>query len=413
MVWLEIASPAFFALSTAAGIALYALRRTHGPIAYLWLAVLLGSVGVAFFAWRRARSSWYGITDARVLLETTLGLNSRLSAAVAGVTIWPAALNPLPPVLRRNSLAAFGWLVTAFGLLAIAWWAPLPDGARQTRPVVEKSPALAQTEAMLAELAKLDIADPVSRDQLAAELHELSSHSPEDQYSHSALEAADALRDQTMEAVKGLARNYDSAASALSAFESRDTATAGNEKQQVGQQLSNALDGLRTGRLAGNREIVSALDAAEKSPSSLSSEQQRQLRDRLAAAGAQAHGIAGAAGAEATIAAPDWNHPATGQNQRGNGGVDEGGGETPLTMTSQLADWQNGQLQGVSGTDLSRAALGDLLNVGNGGAPQVDKSTLQVLTTAGDLKNSGHGGEAVWVDRLTPAERAAMQQLFK
>lgn len=415
--WLEKMAPALFALSTAAAIALYALRRTGGSVFYLWIGLLVGLGCVAFVAWRRARPFWYGLADARVLLETTLGLDARLSAAAAGVTPWPPALTPLPAVLRRNSLTAPGWLLAALGLLAVSWWAPLPNGSKPVHSFAEKPPALLQTEAMLKELAKLDIADPVSQDQLAADLRELAAHTPEEQYSHSSLEAADALRNETMEALKTLARDYDSAASALAAFESRDAANMGNESAQTKEQLANALDGLRTGRLAGNHEIVSALSNAEKSPSSLTKEQQRELSDRLSKAGAQARGVAGAAGPGANIAAPDWSKPASRRRSSGRGGAggvsDDDDGDTPLTMKSELADWQNGQLQGVSGEDRSRAALGDLLNVTNGGAPQVDPSALPAATSGGTVTSPGHGGEAVWIDHLTPAERTAMKQLFK
>lgn len=406
-VWLEQFAPVAFGLSSAAAIAVFALRRTEGPVAFAWLGLMATIAGAAGFAWWRGRSRFHRPADARVILESALHLDSRLSAATDGVTRWPEQ-TAVPPIVRWSSLAAPGWLVGAVVLLAAGAWLPVFGRLGPNRRPVEKPPALAQTEAMLEELAKLEVADPASLDQLNAQARELAERSPEDQYTHSGLEAADTLRDQTMAAVQNLARSYDGAAGALAPFESRD-ASGNADLKGADDRLAAALDGLRSGRLAGNPALSSLLAAAKR----MSSEQLKQLRDKLNQAGAGARGVAGAAGAGAKIAGPGQGQGEGEGEGYGKGGVTRGRGDAPLTMSLDPTAEQAGKLQALSPGDLERATLGDFAGMEHGGAPQVDPAKLGGPSSAGAAAATARGGDAVWIDRLSPADRAVLREVFK
>jgi len=405
VVWLEQFAPLAFGLSSAVAVALFALRRTAGPVAPAWFGLAAGTALAAVIGWWRSRPRFHRPADARVILESALHLDSRLSAAADGVTAWPARTD-LPAIVRWSSLAAPGWLAGALVLLAAGALLPVFGRTGQDRRPVEKPPSLAQTEAMLEELAKLAVADPASLDQLKAEARELAERTPEDQYTHSALEAADTLRDQTMAAVQNLARGYDSAAGALAPAEAHE-AGDGTGQKGADDRLAAALDGLRTGRLAGNPELTSLLSTAKQ----LSPEQLSQLRDKLNQAGAEARGVVGAAGAGAKIAQPG---PGKGEGtQFGQGGVDRGRGDAPLTMALEPTADINGQLQVLSAADLERATLGDFAGMEQGGAPRVDPAKLAGPGRAGAVTGQALGGEAAWIDRLSPSDRAVLRDVFK
>jgi len=417
-VWLEHFGPWAFGVCSAAAVAVYALRRQAGPEHWAWVALVLAAAGAAGLAWRRGRARRYAAADARVLLESVLRLDTRLSAAHDGVAPWPAPHRELPPVVRWRSLAAPGWMLGGLALLALGAWAPLAGSRPDERPPVEKPPALAQTEAMLQELSRLEVADPASLEQLEAQTRELAARPTEEQYTHSALEAADTLRDQAMAAIQTLARGYDGAAAALGAREEAAAGT-GPEGSAGGGRLAAALDGLRSGRLAGHPELLKSLAAAQTGRSGMSREQLQQLQSRLNQAGAQARGVAGAAGAGARMAQPGEG---TGEGEGGadkegkgpgRGGVNRGRGDAPLTMTLDPSARQEGRIEGVAGDDFSRASLGDLTGTERGGAHEVDPNRAHGSGAAGTVAGPARGGDAVWVDRLSPGDRAVLREFFK
>jgi hypothetical protein len=69
-------------------------------------------------------------------------------------------------------------------------------------------------------------------------------------------------------------------------------------------------------------------------------------------------------------------------------------------------------MQAVRNDDFSRAALGDHIGTRQG-EHEIDPAAMQGLTNAGGVAGAAQGGEAVWVDRLTPAEREALKEFFK
>lgn len=402
ITWLEALAPVLFALSSATAIALYALRRRAADVTPVWGAWGAAALVAAVIIALRRRARWHGAADARVLLESSLRLDAALSAAFAGVAPWPAPRSTLPAVVRWRWQTAAGWLAGAVALLALGAAAPLLSSSSAARSPVEKPPALARAEAVLQELSKLDVVDPASLEQFSAQARELADRPAEAQYSHAALEAADALQEQTLNSVQMLAQAYDSAAAALGAADAKDPAASGRAAEATA-----GLDGQRSGRLTANRTLADAF----KQQRQLSAEQRQRLRERLGQAGSQLRGVAGAAGREAKIARADG---ASGEGSGpGAGGIDRGRGDAPLTMQEQPAAALAGREQGVTSLDLERASLGDLTGLEFGGEHRVDTNAPAARVAGGAVATPARGGEAAWIDRLTPADRAALRELFK
>lgn len=401
--WLARFAPGLFFVASVFAVAFYALRRAQSPLAPAWLVfavALLLTVGASLW---RSRRGFFSSAEARVLLESRLRLDTRLTAAEHGLVPWPEIPLTLPAVVRWRLRAPAGWFAAASALMALAIFAPVPRevaGKHAAGP----PPSLLQAESMLSALQEQKLAEPRAIEQLAERARELARRPADEQYSHSALEAADALRDQTSAAAAALARGLDSAAAAL-----RSASNDADMKNAAGR-LAAALSGLKEGALPANKDLLNNLPASEADMKNLKPEQREELAKQLAQAASQAGGVAGAAGAGASVAQPDPNA----QLGEGTGAGGEGGGgdTAPLMLAAQMSDAGDGISNGISGDALKRFSLGDKLGTTVG---QHDKDPAKEVAplSAGAVAAPASGGEAVWVNRLTPAERAALKKFFK
>lgn len=411
VMWLDVFAPLAFGVGVAAAIAHYMSRRLQLAVEWAgWACVAAVLVCAGWAAWR-TRTRRLSKQEARVWLESTLRLDARLTAACEGVAAWPTPRRLPRGLLRWRGRTTAVWLAAALALVVAGMWLPVP--ARDVVPAVaqEKPPALVEAEAWLEALRKLDVVEPESVEQLAARAEELARLSPKDQYSHAGLEAADALRNQTAGAMQNLAQAMDNASSALRSMEAAEGALTPEQMKSAAARLDAALRGMREGTLAARADLAKACEACLADPRSLSPGRAAQLQKALAAASGQMRGVRGATGAGAVIAQPGELAGVLAPGA-GQGGVDRGPGEAPLTFSPDPSDTGPGKLETVSNEDLTRAALGDLLETQKG-EHDLDPTKMQGVTSAGALRSGGAGGEAVWVDRLTPAERAALSQFFK
>ena len=400
--WLALVAPVFFFVASGFAVAFYTLRRAQTPLAMAGLALMVALVLAALACVWRARRGFFNAAEARVLLESHLRLDTRLTAAAAGLVAWPAAPASMPPVVRWQFGAPAGWLGASVILLTLALLAPLPRDAAGVH-ASGPPPALLQAESMLAALKEMKVADPPAIEQLAERARELARRPADEQYTHSALEAADELRNQTAVGAAALARGLDSASKAL------ESANSEPDMKGAAGSLAAALSGLRDGALPANKSLLANLPASAADLKNLTAEQRAQLAKQLANAANGARGIGGAAGAGAQVAQPDPNSKLV---PGGPGGPGGGGGTAPLAFAKDASDAGDGNAQALSGDALKRFALGDKLGTTRG-AHDVDPANAVGPTSAGAVAAPASGGEAVWVDRLTPAERAAVKNFFK
>lgn len=411
-IWLERFGPVLFGACTTAAIALFALRRLDRPLAWGWGGALAVAAAGAAYAWWRSAPRFFSRADARILLERQWRLDAALTAATEGIAPWPPTPATRPNLLSWKPANVLGWTGAGLVLLAASLWLPVPAPAAAPPRPVEKPPSLTQTEALLRELARLDVASPESLDQLATQARELAQRSPEEQYTHSGLEAADTLRDQTMSAVDNLARDLESAASALAPFEAGAGALPDELVKAAADQMGAALQGLRDGRLRPSEELMSSLRAAGASHlKGLTPQQLSTLRGQLNSTAGRVRGVKGAAGAGARITKPGEGSVCETPGP-GTGGIERGRGDAPLSFAQDPSAAQQGLMQGLGSDDLARATLGDLVETSKD-RHEVDRDKLAGPMSAGAVATPARGGEAVWVDRLTPDERAVLKDFFK
>lgn len=400
--WLEQFAPIFFAAATPAAVAIYAVRRQDGPQLPLASGLgILALVAAAIAGWR-ARPNFYRTDEARVLLEAGLHLDNRLTAATEGIAHWPAEQAKPEPVLRWRLQAPAGWIAAAATLLALAVLSPIGD-ASAVPAFAGPPPSLVQTQGMITALQALKVVSPADLEKLAERAAELAKRPPGSQFDHAALEAADALREQIAAAAATLGRDFEAAASAI------QSAADGGDLKSAVDRLSTALQGMRDGSLTANKDLLSLLPANLGDLMGLTPQQLAQLAEKFGMAGAQTRGILGARGngqGQFGDALPSW------LGGQGSGGPGGGGQAAPLTLKIPSPDEAKGATEGLSVGDLSRASLGDKLST-SAGAHETDPTKAVGTTSAGAVSAAAQGGDAVWVNRLTPAERAALKGFFK
>ena len=97
--------------------------------------------------------------------------------------------------------------------------------------------------------------------------------------------------------------------------------------------------------------------------------------------------------------------------QYGQGAVQRGRGDAPLFFGDK-ENLGTGNLEEVKNQDLSRAALGELVGVGET-EREIDKTPTGPVA-GGGVSSTGVGGEAVWRDEaLLPEEKSLLKRYFK
>lgn len=400
--WLVRMAPATFFVTTAFAVAIYAMRRVQSPLGFAMGGLGVALVLIAVGCWWRARKYFYQAVDARVLIESELRLDTRLTAAALDLVPWPNRPAKSPVILRWQLRPLLGWAAATITLLIAALLAPLPRDVAVSRPS-GPPPSLLQAESMLSALKQMDVADPQAIDQLADRAAELARRPADQQYSHSALEAADAIRNQTAVAASELGRGLESASEAL------QSASNSADMNGAAGRLAAAVSGLRDGAMPANKKLLSHLPKNAADLSQLTPEQLKALAQQLAQAGKGINGVVGAHGANAPMAEPNPNGKGMGP---GAGGLGGGGTTAPLMLADKPSDAGPGNEQALSADALKHFALGDKLGT-SAGAHNVDADKLLGPVSAGSVATPASGGDAVWVNRLTPNERAALKNFFK
>jgi hypothetical protein len=431
--WLEHVSPVLFFVVSAFAAVLYAMRRTGGNV----LPVMLLCAGVvalaALVVFTRVRGHFFNRSDARVLLEAALRLDTRLTAASDGLVAWPEKKPDAPEVLQWRLRTPLIWLGSAALLLVLGLTLPLVGVVTDHRSGGVPT-ALLEVETMLSELENLKVAEPTALAELKERLNELMNRPPEEQFQHSNLEAADALRDQTAAAATDLAKGLDAAAGALRA------ANQGASMQDAASRLSRASSGLKGGALPANSRLMKGIPGTAADLGAMTAEQREGLAQDLSEASdgvgdatgnapgsgdgkpgaGEGSGVGKGAGqgsgqGEGT-GAGSGNGGGAGQGQGGNGagqgGPGGGGGSAPLTLAAAASDAGKGLREklksGSPGSATPAEQLGTALST-----PNYDPTKATGPSAAGAVESAARGGDAVWVNHLTPSEQAAIRKFFQ
>ena len=407
---LEAFLPAFLGLSAVFACVLIALRE-RGPVGRsAWVTYAFGVLLCLLVAVWRARARFFTISDALVRLDWHLGLHNRLSAAAAGIGEFPV---PRPTSdgfsFRWRRLAA-----PAAGAIALVWVAAVVPLSRHALAFVPATPPVAWTQAAkwIDDLQKSDLLQEPALAEVRERLEQLREQPPRDWYSQSSLEAGDSLRNQTAQSIDSLQRNLSTALNDMERLERFTDKTSPSELKGVQANLDNALKGLEMGNLPLNRDLLDQLKQVDLSKAKMLTQAQLDELKRRLKDGAQickvclADGEFGKELKDAALLVADAASP---KNPSPGPG---GGGPALLTLNEKPVDLATTAKDAVSNPDLDHALPGDVIAVGKG-EHTVDPSKYTGPVSGGTITSPGEGGDAVWRNDLTPAEREVLKSFFK
>jgi hypothetical protein len=249
------------------------------------------------------------------------------------------------------------------------------------------------------------VVEPEAVEELREKLGELAAQPAQDWYSHSSLEAGENLRDQAAQSIESLRRGLESSDAALAAMRQASEGASRSELERMQGALDRGIQGLEMGGLPLERKLLGELKALDPSKArKLTAAQAAQMRQRLK------EGVKACAACTGGAAGP--GRPAVAKTgQPGKGGIDRGPGTVPLGLAGEKTELGSGAREGIANDDLSRALPGDALGVGLG-EHEIDESH-PAPAASGAAGATGQGGDTVWRDALTPAERGVLKRFFK
>jgi hypothetical protein len=387
-------------------------------------AVAIGLGGLlavlAAVAWLLGRKRFVNGGKGLVRLDEKLRLHNRLVSAAAKVGPWPE----LPPDplgaagFRWNGSRA--WLpgLAALLLVGLAWWVPIPERSAATAQVVEPS-AWEQMEDWLATLEAEDLIEEEKIEELASRIEELRDQPEEEWFSHSSLEATDSLQQalgleirDLAEEMKTLERNL----SALQKFSSQMSESAKEEARKEIEEALKALDGAGLPLNEALRKQLSEVDPSQlgkETLSNLSQEQleslQQQLQKGSGALGSM-EGLPQMGEGMGMGMGEGMGEDGEGE-MPGAGGITRGRGDAPIFFDDKADDLGTDNLERVTNDDFSKAAIGEVLGLGET-EREVDESKAGAAA-GGAVGSAGKGGEAVSRETLLPDEQAVLKRYFK
>jgi hypothetical protein len=182
-------------------------------------------------------------------------------------------------------------------------------------------------------------------------------------------------------------------------------------KDALSKGLNSAADGLRTGGMKPNEQLLQQLaQMGLKDAQGLSKEQLQSLAEALKK-NSEALKEALKNSPELCLAECQGNCDKDGEKAAPGG---KGGGKkgAPLTMKKDETNLESKKTEALTTEiDIKRLAPGDVLGVTDG-KHEVDKNAT-LAKQGGDIQNTGDGGAAVWQNSLLPAEREALKRYFK
>lgn len=396
---LQIFLPVATMVSIGASVTLLLFRQLELSLG-IWsggyLIALLLALG---WALRQARPRFHTEEDALVRLEEHLGLNGRLSAAKEGATPWPEPPVEAPRPLHRHWGRLLMPLAASLALLLAGAVVPLGAKSAKALPAPVAPPASwQQVDAWVEALRGQEL---VSEESLAAaeeKLAQLRDRSPQEWYSQDSLEAGAALQEQIGQELATLSRGMEQAAGLLGGIAQLPPEA---RPQELDASIAQALAGMTGSGLSLNPELALQLQKAGQSDAQSLKKLQAQMLDGSkfcqSCLGSTEPGDLSQLGSGATI-------------PLGSGGVERGPGHNPTPYGEASTLEANDQL-GISNQNLDAPVLGEVIRVHEGGAPT--PSGGFETRSGGATGADGSGGDVVWRQDLTPAERQVLQGYFQ
>jgi len=405
-MWLEFLLPFLLAGLVLAGIGLLAARFFGWPWEVVLAVPTTLMLVAAIAAWLRTRRDFWNDQDALVQLESTFHLDSALTAADEGVAAWPQ-FREMPACLRWRWSKVLPPFATGLAGIALCAWIPLPDRAVLAEGPREKPFVWQQAEALIDAIEEEKVAEPEKLDELQKILDAMAARKPDEWYEHASLEAGDNLKTTLLDSLEALVRDLSLTDAALDRLANAGGLATESTLREIAERLGDAMQGFEANPIGMNPALARQLSELGdiRNLRKLSPEQIAALREQMQQ---QGQGACKALGdGEGKLMATMM----VGQ-QPGNGGITRGPGEAPLTLGPESPDLGTSEMEALPDADSENPALGDLVGM-RFGEHDLPDSFGPVTEAAGTAGHAAGGGEAVFEQPLTPAEREIIRKYFQ
>jgi hypothetical protein len=418
--WLEtLGAPLIIASLTGAAAILIVRNRFPGvPPHTLAISIGAGLVLIALVCWLIAARRFENPDRSLVRLEAAMQLRNALSAAQAGAGPWPQPASATDAGIRWHWPRLVVPPLAAAALLAAGIFIPLSS---MEQPVVpkEQPQTWKQLDSSIDHLTQEQLADEKYLEETKKKLDELKAQNEEQWFSHSSLEATDALEKEHRSEMDRVEKDLDRAGNALESLEKNAGGQAEKERQIA--EFQQALEGLQNGAMKPNPKLLEQLKQLDpKNLGQLDPQQLQQLKENLKK---NAEGMKKAGQGQGD----DWSDELLGDNngedgkgcengckpgdKPGSGGVSRGPGHDPNVLGNEKDGVETGDLTGLESKDLSNALPGDLLQLQDG-EHKVDPSASKI-TAGGATDATGAGGDRIWKESLDPDEQRTLKRFFE
>lgn len=382
------------------------------------LATLAGIGIIALICWWLARKHFESPPEAFVRLESSMRLQSSLTAADHGICPWPPAPQEINDGVQWHWRRLLTPLIATVAILVCGLTIPIQAHSELHADQPEPS-AWNELETNIEVLDNQQMVQKEYLDDLREKLEKLRQQSPDEWFSHSSLEATDTLRQNHHNEQSRLSHNLQRAERSLQSLQSQSGQLSENQKQRWLNEYDQALRKMQQGAMQPNPELMRQLEQLDPQQlNQLTPEQLEQIRENMRrhAEGLQQAGNGQCQNQGEDGFGEDGNQDGeNGENdngsQPGSGGINRGPGTAPDVLGKEHPDTGTGKHQGLQSQDLSQSLPGELLQTSDA-QHQVDTTTRPAR--AGGASNSrGDGGDRVWKNSLMPDEKKALKKFFE
>lgn len=420
VAWLERFLPVFIGLNLFASCLVIYLRGQRIDVQIILWGILVCLVVIAFgiFVWICKRG--LSLFSALLRIETAMGLNNALTTAYQGRINWPNS-EKVPGRLYRLHLQRSAWAsVLSAILLVVALLIPI--GHEQQSPLAENplpSPALSEVEEWIEQISEESFVEEAALEELQQAVEDMKSRPESEWYTAGALEAADRLNEEVSQALSTLAHELHVSNALLQGAETLPEDVSSVQLNRISEIYQESIRNLETGALPLNSGLLDEMRQVDfNQMDGLDMGQLKALQSRSERMAEMAQRMSGMTPEEKERLQNYYDSLKQGMcegppsKQCVPGSIGRGRDDAEMSYSQYRSPDQTSLTEGVSNTDLRQAAIGDTIKTNI--LPQGETDTLFLGSSQGGRINStGDGGDAVWVDRLTPNERKVLQNYFK
>ena len=261
------------------------ILRASGQFGNLGAPVIGGVAGglvlaAAVAAWIWARGRFVDADAALVRLEKRGGMRNALSAAAAGVLPWPDPESRATGGYKVRHLTALGPFALALVCLLAAIAVPISvrEAAAKSDPDAEPM-AWAEMEAWAELLEEEEVITEESADSIREDVDGLREKPEEDRFSHSSLEASDAMRTQLERQIRELGKQLASAERVLGELK---VASDEEAREKLSEEFQKAMEAMGASPLKLDANLAKQLAGIDPSQlKMIDPAQMKELRERL------------------------------------------------------------------------------------------------------------------------------------